>query len=120
MEIKRMLLNIKRFSAITILLLGLSACGGDSNSGGGEPFEQDFMATECVTFANLNRRIQNSCNFDIVVRIFAGDQTPVTIPANGAADNPDVLNADQFFGACEAPFTPTRTTEASNVFACFL
>jgi len=107
-----MLSNIKNYSVAGLLLLGLSACGGGSSSGG-ESLAQEREASECISFSD--GRIFNSCNFAVVARTFGGTSTPVTVPANASAVDPDSTVAG-FFGACEAPFTPVET--GNNEFEC--
>ena len=97
-----------------ITILSLSACGGGgSSSGGGESLAQQRDARQCASFANGN--VINSCDFAIVVRTFAGSSTPVTVPANGQAADPDAAFGG-FFGACRAPFTPVA--QSSTEFDC--
>ena len=83
----------------------LTACGGSSDSGFDESLAQEREAVECVDFGVGT--IINSCDFAIIVVVFNGVGTPISVPANGVADNPeDVLFAT--FGACRSPFTPVE------------
>jgi len=101
------------FKKIMVTLLGavvisLTACGGgDSGTGGGESLAQQRETTECITISG--RTVTNSCNFSVVVRIFAGTEAPFTIDANSVFTVTDSgVTGIIRFGACEARFPPVR------------
>jgi len=110
--------KVKSHSITCLLMMALSfvlvSCGGSSDSGGGS-LALDREALECVEFGDGN--IINLCGFDIVVRTFGGSATPVTVPANGTAIDPDA-GIFGTFGACEAPFTPVETDNSATGFEC--
>jgi len=103
-----MLFRIFLSSLLAIAMVSFSACGGGgSGSGAGESLAQQREAVDCINISN--RVISNSCDFDVIVRIFAGAETPVTIPANSSAEITDNdVSGVISFGACRAPFTPVR------------
>lgn len=106
-----MKVNLVLVLGIVTLLLG--ACGGGSSSGVGESLAEEREALECVDFANGN--VINNCNYAIIVVTFGGTATPVMVPANGVAIDPDA-NIIASFGACRAPFTPVEVN--ATEFEC--
>lgn len=103
-----MLFKIMFSSLLALAIVSLSACGGgDSGSGAGESLAQEREAVDCITISN--RVISNSCGFAVIVRIFAGAETPITIGANSSANiTDDGVTGLISFGACRSPFTPVR------------
>ncbi|MBX2848085.1 MAG: hypothetical protein KTR16_07195 [Acidiferrobacterales bacterium] len=104
-------MKIYKIVLLSTLLLYLSACGGGSDSGASLAEERE--ALECVDFGN--GIVINTCNFNIIVVTFGGTATPVLVPANGTATDPDA-NVIAGVGACKAPFTPVEVN--ANEFEC--
>lgn len=103
--VKAQLVSFIKGLSLMTLCISLVACGGSSDSGSGS-LALDREALECVEFGD--GVVINLCDFDIVVRTFGGTATPVTVPANGTAVDPDATVFANI-GACEAPFTPVET-----------
>lgn len=112
-----MLIRLFFGSLLAFAIVGLSACGGgDSGTGAGESLAKEREAVDCIDISN--RVISNSCGFAVIVRIFAGAETPITIAANSSAMiTDDEVTGFITFGACKSPFTPVRIEDTSE-FEC--